>query len=150
MNVQNLDKMNSFYLNLESGSANLMCFCNPNNTCFREHKLFEFTFTQCFILSQWSKIKNSIRKLFCRKKYMFWRILPYPSMGSKIILDYPINLGWVPNQKKKIVQKSLIWTWPKCFGPDQTNWTQPKSFVFLFWMGQYNFGLIEGQGINGL
>ena len=125
MNVQNLDKMNSFLS--ESGSANLMCFCNPNNTCFREHKLFEFTFTQCFILSQWSKIKNSIWKLFCRKKYMFWRILPYPSMGSKIILDYSINLGWVPNQKKNSPEKSdlnltkMFWTRPKQIGHNQNH-----------------------------
>ena len=55
-----------------------------------------------------------------------------------------IHFGQV--QIKKLVQKNLIWTWPKLFGPDQSDLGTTKTI----WTVQNHSGLIiiEGQGIR--
>jgi len=79
--------------------------------------------------------------------------------GYKIILDCPNNFGRVPiildgsnlfwmgpNHfgKVQIIKTSLIWTWPKRFGPHQNNLDPTK----IIWTVQNHFGLIKGQGIR--
>ena len=74
--------------------------------------------------------------------------MPCPSMGPKwfwtvqiILVEFqlfwmcPICFGWDQIILARF-KKSLIWTWPKWFGPDQnkldlteTNWTPPKLLV---------------------
>ena len=85
-----------------------------------------------------------------------------PSMGPKwfwtvqiILVEYQsfwagsIHFGWIQiilgrSKSKKLVQKSLIWTWPKWFGPNQNDLGTIKTI----WTVQNHFGLIEGQDIR--
>ena len=67
--------------------------------------------------------------------------------GSKIILDRPNHFGWVPiildrSKLQKLFHKSLIWTWPKLFGPNQN----VSDLTKTIWMIQNLFRHKEGQG----
>ena len=82
---------------------------------------------------------------------------------SKIILvEYQsfrmgsIHFGWAQfildrSKSYKLVQKSLIWTWPKWFGPDPKWFGPDQNNLDLYpsktiWAVQNLFGPIEGQG----
>ena len=102
-------------------------------------------------------VKNFVRKVFFsswNKEKLLLKLvvqrtlMPCPSMGPKwfwtiqiILVEYqlywtgPIRFGQaqiildMSKLWKKIVQKSLIWPWPKWYEPTKTIWTKPKQFV---------------------
>ena len=91
--------------------------------------------------------------------------MPCPSMGPKlfwtvkiILVEYqsfwtgPIHFNQVQivmdrSKLKKLVQKNLIWTWPKWFGHDQKKLDSTKIICTTL-DSQNHFGHIEGQDIS--